>query len=291
VRPLRILVLLVPFFLDLPVRAQQNTPPFPTRPTANTQPLIPLSTAPQTPIPAPTPTLVRDPRALASVQTTLNALGGNAALSQVQTWEAQAAAQGINEMASISYTLNWEAAGTEYRIQSSLTGQSGLIVTGHGNPAFVGNGTSSALPTYIIGSLLIPAFAPSILFSEFQDPNHSIEYGGTTTLNSKAVIVIWTFSTVPSANFSVTAQTWYLDSQTGLPDRLEYRIPAMKNPRVWSTGALDFSTWRPVSGVLYPFQITRYENGRKIEVLTIQSATVNATIAPSDFDPPTGGAQ
>lgn len=37
----------------------------------------------------------------------------------------------------LSGTVTWEKAGPEFQIKSSLGGQSGLIVTGHGSPAFV----------------------------------------------------------------------------------------------------------------------------------------------------------
>lgn len=142
-----------------------------------------------------------------------------------------------------------------------------------------------------MNALVIPPLVGPVLLSEFQDANHSFTNDGTTTLNSKTVNVIETVSTVPVDTYYVTAQTWYLDAATRLPVRVEYKVPAVTNPGVSFTGALDFSDWRPVFGTLYPFHIVRYWEGRQVEVITVQSVNLNGTISASDFDPPTGGAQ
>jgi hypothetical protein len=259
----------------------------------------PFQKGPPTPIQQPSvqqtqspPNPVRDAQALTIIQAAITALGGATAIGQIQSWLIQAEVQSSQEMGSTSSGLLWEKAGTEFRMASTPTasGQTSSIMTGHGNPVSVSNGTSNAVPAHVMSALFIPALVGSVLLTEFQDPNYSVQYSGSSTLNGKPVAVARTASTSSRTNFQVTGQTWYFDGVTGLPLRIEYTVPTANTPQISSTVAIDLSDYRPVAGTLYPFQIVESEQRKQLQTITIQSVNVNATISPSDFDPPAGGA-
>jgi hypothetical protein len=71
-------------------------------------------------------------------------------------------------------------------------------------------------------------------------------------------------------------QTWYFNNQTGLPTRVEYQITT--KPGIIQLQAVDFSDYRPVSGVLYPFQMVLHRDDQKDQTITIQ--TVSPTLKP-----------
>ena len=286
-RFLRFLLTLVVLLLAVPLYAQQvpSLPPIGKMPAPTQQAPIQSSGSQQ-------PPETRDPQALTVVQAAITALGGTAAIGQIQSWQVQAQAQGSQQMGGVASTLVWEQAGAEFRMASTsaATGKSSAIVTGHGSPASVQNGTTTALPPQVTSALFIPALVGSVLVNEFQNSNYSIKYQGQSTLNSKPVVAIRTSLTGKIATERLTAQVWYFDATTNLPVRVEYRLPTVNAADFSLPGAADLSNYQPVGGALYPFQIVTWRQGMQINVITLQSVNANGAISPTDFDA-TGGVQ
>jgi hypothetical protein len=234
---------------------------------------------------------VKDPQAVNVVQTAITAMGGVAVIGQIQTWQLQGQYQRTTQSGNETGTLLWEQAGAEFRVQTTGPFGTNLVLTGHGKPAVVTPGGTKTMPAHVIRAMFVPALAASTLLRELQDPNCSIEYGRTTTLGSESVTVIQTAIRATQMEAMVTPQTWFFDSASGLPVRVEFRLPAVVGPRIYAPTTVDFSDYHNVSGALYPFRIVRSEFDKQSFVVTLQSVNVNVSISPGDFDPAVGGAQ
>jgi len=239
-------------------------------------------------------TVTRDQNALSTLQAAITALGGATAIGQAQSWQAQGQVQGTapqgKAVTAITGTITWEMAGSEMRIASATNAGPTAFLTGHGNPAVVSNANSLKLPPHVVAAMFVPAFVGPILLKDFQNSDCELRSGGPKNLGTESVQVVHVLTTgIPY--FQQTAQTWYFDSITKLPVRVEFRIPSMRYPQVSIRGALNFSNYSPVASVLYPFQIVTFRDDKQTSAVTIQSVNVNVAIPSSDFDPPTAGAQ
>jgi hypothetical protein len=108
-----------------------------------------------------------DAQAVAVVQAAITALGGAAAIGQAQSWTFQAQMHGAVGSENISYAMSSDA-------------NTGSVV--------LATGTTVPLP--MTHSYFVPALVGAILLKEAHDPNFSIFYGGTSTLDSKPVTVV-----------------------------------------------------------------------------------------------------
>jgi hypothetical protein len=232
----------------------------------------------------------RDPEAVTAVQAAIKALGGDAAIAQVQSWRAQGQSKASKEMGGAESMVTWERVGSEFRMESAAGGKSNAIVTGRGSPASVANGAGKQLPQQVTKALFVPALVGSLLHEALQDANSSIRYVERSKLGGKDVTVVRTASMQPGDTY-VVGRTWYLDISTGLPLRVEYGIPSVQTTQVWYQAAVNLSDYRSVGGVQFPFKLITYQQGRELQTVTLQSVDANASIASSDFDAPAGGAQ
>jgi hypothetical protein len=235
--------------------------------------------------------VARDHDALNVVQGAVNALGGAAAIGQVQSWQAQGQLTSVApDKTAITGTITWEMAGPELLLASTTNRGPGAFLTGHGAPAMVSNAKSWQLPSHVMASIFIPALAGSILLNDLQNTSFQLRFLGKKTLGQESVSVVRIMATgVP--DFEDTAQTWYFDATTNLPIRVEFRIPSMQRPEVGQYGAFALSDFQTASGVLYPHQIVNFRQGKQIGSVTLQAVKVNPTLPSSDFDPPAASAQ
>ena len=250
--------------------------------TTSTSPTPPSGTASSGPKP------IRDEQALNVIQTAIAALGGTTAIGQVQSLQVQAQMQNADPNAS--GTMTWEMSGSEFRIATNIGSKSGVMVTGYGSPTTSANGISRAVPQFVKNAIFIPAFVSVELLNELQNAQYSFRYVGSTTVNGTAATVIETALTDSRVDGRVTLQKWYF-AATNLPIRVEYLLPSEKTPYAAMPGAVDLANYEAVSGVMFPFTITPYHWKQPFGTVSVQSVNVNPTIAASDFDPPTAGAQ
>jgi hypothetical protein len=141
-------------------------------------------------------------------------------------------------------------------------------------------------PAAAIHSHFVPALVGAILLKESQDSKFSLQYGGLSTLDSKPVTFI-IFAFGPT---KLPAQIWTFDA-ANLPVQIDFRLPAEIGARQSFPLAVALSDYRPVSGVLYPFQIVTFLPGKPPEIVTLQSVNANVTAPPNDFNGPAGDLQ
>jgi len=152
------------------------------------------------------------------------------------------------------------------------------------------NGTTQQLKEPVLRAMFVPALVGSVLLQAINNPNYSLEYGGTGVVGTTNVAIVKISSQATRSDSFVTPQTWYFDASTGLPLRIDYRLPGERDFRGFLPATLDLSSYSAVAGVLYPFQSVATIAGRRTISTTVASITVNPAIHSSTFDA-AGGAQ
>lgn len=241
--------------------------------------------------PSPITTAVRDQQAVTAVQNAISALGGASLIGLQQSWVAQGSVTGNSAASALSGTFTWEAAGSEYRFAGSSSSGQSLFVTGHGNPTQVSAGKSQAVSPYMAQAMFVPTLVGPVLLQELQNQAYSIRYSGTDTIGSESVVKVTTAAETKYPDNVITPQTWYFDVTTGLPIRVDFRSPAPKNPASYVGERFDYSNFRAIAGVVFPLQVDVTIAGQLQRTFVVNTVSVNASIASSDFDPPGGGVQ
>jgi hypothetical protein len=270
--------------LAVSVYAQQPFSPSPSQSASQ------MSMTPNGPATTWVPHPIRDPQALGIVQASIAALGGAAAIEQLQTFVVQANIVPSPGSSAMAGTAVWTVAGGEFRSDYTSGQDTTTVGSGHGRPFGSLNGTVQGLPNYIVRSSFAPTLAASILLKEFQDPNYSIQFVGASTLGAESVVVVRTSSQNNPMDSLVTPQTWYFDSASNLPVRIEHRLPDVKISTRFLITALDLGTYKNISRVLFPSQVARSIGGKPTETATVISIQTNTNVAASVFDAP-GGVQ
>jgi hypothetical protein len=239
---------------------------------------------------------VQDPQAVAVLQTAIAALGGANNIAQVQTVIAQGSmspAPGVTNAPSGNFT--WEdqftSQGHEFQDSFQSAAFTQRFVSGHGSPGVVSNGRIRKFTPHVAQARL-PLHLPALILAGLlANSNYSIAFVGPVTLNGAAAIKIHLHIDTDIVSKIIGRQDWYFDPGSGLPIRVEYRVPDTTNPAYYVTAAADFSNYQPIQGVTFPMRILATQDGSLRNVLTISSLTVNPPVASSDFDLPTASGQ
>jgi hypothetical protein len=234
-------------------------------------------------------TPIRDPQALAVVQRSIQSLGGSAHLGQLQDCVVRAQVEPLDGSGITSGSLIWTKSGAEFRSDFPTAKGTATVATGHGKPFRKTEGEVKTVPKHVLRALFVPAFVSFALLAELDTPTYSIEYVSPGTVGAEAVTIVKTYSDATPLDSVVTPQTWYFDNTTGLPLRVEYRLPDHYFPSKYLVDSVDLSDYRLVSGILYPFHAVRSILGHQVSDISVSSVASNTNIPPSVFD--AGGAQ
>jgi len=203
----------------------------------------------QTPPPTTSaPQATGDPQALAAAQAALTALGGAAAISQIQGWTFQASMEGGAANGTVTYAIDTQPSSLTMRTKK---------------------GTKR---TVMLHSFFVPAVVAALLAKQLADSTYSTQQMSLTSSESKPVRAI----SIGPTEIPV-GQIWLFDNATNLPLRIEFRLPAELGSRLSFPGTVDLSDYRNVGGILYPFRIVTQLRGGLPEIITIQSVTPSAT--------------
>jgi hypothetical protein len=224
---------------------------------------------------------VRDPQALGVVQNAIAAMGG-AAITQIQNLTIRGQSTAEPGTPLVSGPVTWRMAGAEFRMDVPGPNGPASVMTGHGKPALI-DGKTSALKPYVTQAMFVPPAVAAVLMQKFENQKMSLRFKGTEVLNGESVSVVTTALEMDFPDNVVTPQTWYFAS-SGLPVRVEFRSPDIKEETRFIPSAVDLSNYQAVSGVAYPFKIVLSLDGQVQTVYTIQSVTANSGIAAGVFD-------
>lgn len=230
----------------------------------------------------------RDADALAAIQRAVLAMGG-AAIQQVQDSVFQGTLGAVEGSSMTSGDFTWKNSGTEFRYENPGRSGRGTLVSGRGRPGIVGPSGTTRLNAHMAEANLPAHLAPLVLLKTLADVRHRLIFVGNEALNGAAVIHVRSSLEADEVSAATTVRDWFFDAATGLPVRVEYRLPANSNALEHMPAAVELSDFRFVSGIAVPFQITVYHNGQRLGVARISSVVFNTGISPSDFDLAGGG--
>jgi len=256
--------------------------------SAVTLPAAPADEPQSAPVAPPAPT--RDAGALLAVSQAVGALGGST-VAQIADCIVYGTIQPINNSSARAGNFVWKTSGAEFHREFSDGTATQILVSGHGHPSLSENGKTSRLLRHV-AQAIPPLYLPAlVLAGQANDPRYTLTFLGPAAASGQAAIRLHTSLDSDAVSALVTPQEWYLDATTGLPLRVEYRVPDSLDAGKWEVGAVDFSDYRRVAGVSVPFRMLVYEDLQPTSVVTLTSVTFNTGLSPADFDAPTGGAQ
>jgi hypothetical protein len=230
----------------------------------------------------------RDASAITVLQNSVSAMGGANVIGSVQDCILTGSIVNAN---GTSNSFNWTIAGSEFRIQTTTAnGGTNVFLSGHGTPAWVMNGNTISLNSYM-GRANLPFYLPPyVLYQELNNPIYTLKYVGTVQLNGANVVQVHISDDSDPVGTLVTAQEWYFDPVSFLPVHVQYREPSNDSASDYTTSTLDMTQFVPISGVLVPTTIT-YSSSGATETITIAVVTFNSGVSQSVFNPPQGGQQ
>ena len=237
------------------------------------------------------PPVQRDPQALAILQNSIAAMGGLAAAAQVTDTVVMGNVQPAASSSVKPGTFTWKTAGPDFRYEKQSATASQVFVSGHGQPASIRGGAVTSFKPHI--TLANPPLHLPALFltTVLGNKQYSVNFVGKADVNgAPAVKVRISLDTDPLSSL-VTPQDWYFDAASAIPLRVEHRLPDNRRPENFVLAADEFADFRVVAGLLVPFKITSYEEGKLVAVETVTAVSFNNGLTSSEFDAPTGGAQ
>jgi hypothetical protein len=228
----------------------------------------------------------RDSAAISALQSAITALGGSNAVSAIQDCILTGSLLNTN---GTSNNFNWTIAGSQFRIQTTTAnGGTNVFLSGHGSPAWILNGNTSALNSYMARANLPFYLPPYVLFQELNNSIYTLRYVGVVQLNGANVVQVHISDDSDSVGTLVTPQEWFFDPVSFLPVRVQYREPANDSAADYTTATVDISQLVPFNGLLIPTTIS-YSDSVANETITIGSVTFNSGVSQNVFDPPQGG--
>jgi hypothetical protein len=227
----------------------------------------------------------RDPQALKIVQTAIHNLSATNSATAIQ----DCVLTGTSESDSnpdLRKEFTWTIAGNEFRFDVKNSKGRGVFISGHGSPVNVSSGKTTKI-NYHVAKANVPYYIPGLLLSrELANPNFSVKFVGVAVVGGQKTIQAHLENGSDKLSSLVTPQDWYFDPSSGLPLRVEFRIPTNENAADWVKGVYDFSNFRSVDRVLTPFTILFTRQRMRPQVITFSSVTFNTGISPSVFDTP-----
>ena len=206
---------------------------------------------------------------MAVVQAAITATGGAAAIGTLQSWTFQAQAQGRIANGPISESL-------ALSLPQNTTQPAGT--------------TAKAPPPWAQArSLFVSALIGAVLVHQSQDSSFVVKQAASSASvpNSTAVL----FSRVTKTGGNVSAQRWYFDNTSGLPNRIDFLSPPKIGPIEGFSGTVVLSNYKTVGGIQYPFQIVTFlQREHASETITLQSVAPSTTL-PTATNTSAGGAQ
>jgi hypothetical protein len=260
--------------------------------TALSSPLALLLSFPLT-AQQPTTTAPRDVQSLNVLSQAVTAQGGSSNLLAIKDLILKGSLQTypIGNAPSKTRNFTWTIASTEFRQEVNDASTSSAFLSGHGTPVSVRNGVSARI-NYHVAQANLPFYIPGyVLLNELSDPRYTIKYIGPATVEGKPALQVHITDDTDPVGQLVTPQEWYFDPVTFLPLRVEYRLPTNQNAAVYSAAAFEFFDYRAVNGVIVPYQLTYFRDGKPFASVSVSNVTLNSGVLPSAFDANVGSAQ
>jgi len=225
----------------------------------------------------------RDQTAVQTVTQALNAMGGLAAWSQVT----DATVKGQFQSPASSDTherVTWKSRGMSIRYEySSPDGKSVAVVDqgkGHRQDS-TGNVTEM---DHRVSLTLFPAHLPGVaLLSLLNSPDRSLSVVPATGSESNTIHVRSEKQMAKPGFSRITRQDWYFDLTTGLPIRVEFYLPDLKNQRFDGTATVTYTRWQTASSIQIPQTMQILYDGVLQSTVSLGAPSFNQGLSVSDF--------
>jgi hypothetical protein len=233
----------------------------------------------------------RDPEAIAVIEKAVASMGGTAAAASVTDTIVTGTIAPASGSAVKGGGFTWKTSGSNFRYEVQSGTSSLVLVSGQDGAAVTRNGTSSALSPHM-AQASPPLHLPGLILARVLDSkDYTVILVGKDEVNGVAATKIRISLDTDLISSLVTPQDWYFDMATGLPLRVENRLPDQRHPENYATAAEEFSDFRIVSGLLAPFRIKTYEEGKFLAEAAIAAVVFNSGVALTEFRNPVGGAR
>jgi len=221
----------------------------------------------------------------------LAALGGEAVASQVTDSVTAGVLDAAPDSKAQSRTFVWKVAGEEFRREvqdgSGLT----VFVSGHGKAESARPDKSRRVFHHVVQAsppLHLPAL---VLLRQLANADYSFTVAGTAAVQGRPAAVVRSVLGSNEVSRAVTPQVWFFDLETGLPLRVEYRVPDNLNALDTAEASVEFGDYRSLQGMLVPFRMVVTQGKSGAWTVTVQSVAFNTGISPTEFDAVDGGGQ
>jgi len=235
----------------------------------------------------------RDATAVGWVQLAINTMGGASAVGGIQDCVATGYLTPAAGNPQPAGAFKWKNSGSQFRYENpSNNGATSVFVSGSGAPALIqGDGSIKRLRSHMAKAPIAPHLVALVLLRVLNDQQISLASPEAAMVGGRASVRVHVWNGTNEAKRAMSDQVWYFDAATGLPLRLEYKVPENDNLLVTTDTAVDFTDFRSVSGVVVPFQFTFYAAGAAYSSGKLDSVSFNTGISPDQFAAPAGGVQ
>lgn len=227
----------------------------------------------------------RDPTAIALLQEAVGAMATSAPSDSSATGNITIVEGSTNENGSISI----QTLGTSETAEIiNLPDSQRSVIYSNGRAKEV-NGTQSVnLPLELIVVDECADFPLPLLSAILDNQDESFRYIGQETLNGTPVehIQVWnSFASKPHLQnlAPLSMRDIWFDSASHLPVRVAYSRRAGRGAVPAIPVEIDFSGYKNVDGVFYPFQINKSYNGTPWQTITIQNVSFNTGLTDAQF--------
>jgi hypothetical protein len=240
--------------------------------------LLPLSSAAQQPSPQ------RDPQALSVAMQAYNALGGampgdSRAVGTYARTIGSSADSGTIEILTRSSNQTSEKL-TSFGKTSQL-----VYSRGYASQLDQDSVTQFVLEKSLASSSAI--FSLPLIANGLQDPNSTVQFVGTETVNGVPANHIRVCPSSPDQNFtdivSLGTKDIWVAIDSGLPLEVSYQVLEGQGSTAAVPVTMFFSQYQAVSGVKYPFHVEEFSNGTPYMAITITSVAFGVGLRDQDF--------
>jgi hypothetical protein len=178
----------------------------------------------------------------------------------------------------------------QFRSEFQSSARDSIFVFDGTNASTLNNGTTRSIPSYLAAPLA-PFHLPGVVLNSFlANTNYSLTLGSSAQVQGVLANHITVSLNTDSVTQIVTTEDWYFDPKSGLPLRVEFRLPDTNDAKSYTKAAADFSNYQSVNGILVPLSMTNAMNGVVNSTVSISNVQWNYPVGPNDFTL-TGSAQ
>jgi len=225
----------------------------------------------------------KDPQAVAALNATLAAMGGQAAFGAIQDVTVSGQSQSSDQSAPADQFV-WKSIGMSVRHEYSMPDGT------HTSSVSQGKGQSKD-PSGKISTIdsrasltIFPYHMPgSVLLSLLNSADRSLSLVSDPTDDGN-LIHLRSVQQLPQPLLGpITRQDWYIDPASGLPVRVSFYLPDLKSQRLDGTATIVFTNWQTAASIQVPQSMQLFYDGVLQDTITLGSPTFNQGLSASVF--------